>query len=184
MPEPIDANAAILRHRAAWRNRGNGRPRFALEPGPGQESVWDYPRPPRIEPDPRVLEVHHRDERLAFTNRAVRVLETASPPAFYVPPEDVVTERLVDSGGRSLCEWKGEAVDWSLVNGPASIAWSYERYFAEFESIAGWIAFYPARVECFLGGERVRPQPGGYYGGWTTDEIVGPVKGEPGVRDA
>ena len=179
----LEASDAIRAHRAAWRNRGRRRPSFAHEPLPGQESVWDYPRPPRIEAESRTIEIRWRDEVVGASRRGVRVLETASPPTVYLPPDDVAVERLVASGARSLCEWKGEAVDYSLAGGPSSVAWSYPHVFPEFAAIAGWFSFYPARLDCSLGGERVRPQPGGYYGGWITDEIVGPVKGEPGARD-
>lgn len=176
-------DARIEAHRARWRNRGAVRPPFATEPAEGEESVWDYPRPPCIVSETRAVEVRHEGRTIAASMAAVRVLETASPPTLYLPPADVRAEWLVDSGARSFCEWKGEAVDLDLVDGPCSAAWCYPRVFPEFASIAGWYSFYPGRVECTLGGERVRPQPGGYYGGWITDEIVGPVKGEPGVVD-
>ena len=180
VPNLLEPDSQILRHRQQWRYRGQERPEFARSPGPGQESVWDYPRPPRIVPDPRHVEVRFEDRLIAETTNAVRVLETASPPTFYLAPADVHVEWLVESGARSMCEWKGGAVDFDLIDGPRSVAWCYPQVFPEFESIAGWFAFYPARLECFVAGERVRPQPGGYYGGWITDEIVGPVKGEPG----
>ena len=93
----------------------------------------------------------------------------------------IMIAALAPSGRRSLCEWKGEAVDFDLVDGPGSVAWCYPRVFPEFAGIAGWFAFYPSRLECFVADERARPQPGGYYGGWLTEEIVGPVKGEPGI---
>jgi uncharacterized protein (DUF427 family) len=129
---------------------------------------------------------------LARSDRAVRVCETASPPAYYVAPEEVATEHLVPGYGRSTCEWKGEARYWSVVLGEAGVpggngtrvdnaAWSYPEPWEGFESLAGWFAFYPAAVECYLGTERVRPQEGGFYGGWVTDEIVGPWKGAPGT---
>lgn len=173
-------DAAILRARRQWQYTGQSRPAFAVVPGPGQESVWDYPRPPRIVPDSRRVEVRLGDRLIADSAAAVRVLETASPPTFYLPPSDVATAELLPSGARSMCEWKGRAVDFDLRDGPRSVAWCYERTFPEFAAIAGWLAFYPAKLECRVAGERVRPQPGGYYGGWITDEIVGPVKGEPG----
>jgi uncharacterized protein (DUF427 family) len=182
-------DAAVLRARRCWRYTGDERPPFAIEPGPGQESVWDYPRPPRIVPDPRHVEVRWGDRLIAESARAVRVLETASPPTFYLPPEDVHVSDLVPSGRRSICEWKGIAIDLDLAGGSggssrapsmASVAWSYPKTFPEFASIRGWISFYPAKLECRVDGERVRPQPGSVYGGWITDEIVGPVKGEPG----
>lgn len=181
MTDFLHADARIEASRSHWRHRGQTRPDFAKPTREGQESVWDYPRPPRIVPDPRPVEVRFEGRVIASTTRAIRVLETASPPTFYVRPEDVDRAALVPSGRTSMCEWKGQAVDFDLADGPASVAWCYPRVFPEFAEIAGWFAFYPARVECFVDDERVRPQPGGYYGGWITDEIVGPVKGEPGI---
>ena len=183
MPEFLQPDARTVAHRAKWRLRGQARPLFARTTRAGEESVWDYPRPPRIVPEARAVDVRFGDRILAESTRAVRVLETASPPTVYVPPGDVRAELFVPSGARSLCEWKGEAIDYDLVDGPGSVAWSYPRVFPEFEAIAGWFAFYPARVACTLDGERVRPQPGDYYGGWLTDEIVGLVKGEAGAVD-
>jgi uncharacterized protein (DUF427 family) len=110
----------------------------------------------------------------------VRVLETASPPTFYIPPDDVERERLVPVRGRSHCEWKGEARYWALEPDGEPVAWSYPDPYPEFAVIRDWLAFYPGRVECRVDGERVRPQPGRFYGGWITDELVGPFKGEPG----
>lgn len=175
----LEVDAEILFARRRWLYRGQRRPPFAATPGPGQESVWDYPRPPRIEIDPRRVEVSFGSDRLAESTRAVRVLETASPPTYYLPPEDVAVDRFVASGATSMCEWKGRAVDLDLDSGPGSAAWTYPATFPEFESIAGWYSFYPARLTCRVAGRIVLPQPGGYYGGWITDEIVGPVKGEP-----
>ena len=163
-----------------WIHTGVERPPFAVEPRPGQESVWDYPRPPAIVADTRRIVVGDPDDPLAATHGAMRVLETASPPTFYVPPADVRTERLVRAAGRSFCEWKGEATYWSLVGvSDTPIAWSYLSPLPEFAAIAGWFAFYPGRIECRVDGEVVRPQAGGFYGGWITDEIVGPLKGDP-----
>ena len=181
MSEFLDADRSVLRHRKLWRYRGTDRPPFAIAPGAEQESVWDYPRPPRIVPDRRLVEVRAGSSLIASSVRSVRVLETASPPTFYLPPEDVDETRLVPSGRVSSCEWKGLACDLDLVGGPRSAGWRYDEVYPEFASIAGWYAFYPSRLECLVARERVRPQPGGYYGGWLTKEIVGPVKGEPGV---
>ncbi len=180
-PLVLEPSRMVLQHRASWELRGQVRPAFAREPGPGQESVWDYPRPPRVEPDGRRVSVCSGTRRIGETRRAIRVLETASPPTFYLPPEDVETSLLVESGRVTHCEWKGEAVDLDLRGGPPSVGWRYARTYAEFAPYRNWVAFYPGRVECFVDDERVRPQPGGYYGGWMTDEIVGPVKGEPGI---
>lgn len=168
--------------RAVWQHHGDRRPAFADTPGPGQESVWDYPRPPVAVSDSRTIEVWAGDTRVAVTRRAVRVLETASPPCFYLPREDVDMALLRSAPGQSHCEWKGAARYFDVVT-PEHLArhaaWSYERPFAEFADIAGHIAFYANRLACFVDGERVRPQPGHYYGGWVTDEIVGPFKGGP-----
>jgi uncharacterized protein (DUF427 family) len=171
--------------RSGWENRGRGRPGFAPEPGPGQESVWDYPRPPRCVPDRRRVLVRAGSTRIAETIHALRVLETASPPTFYLPREDVRLEYLEPAPGVSRCEWKGEARYFDLVlpeRRVARAAWCYPAPFAGYEAIRGRLAFYPARLACFVDGERVRPQSGGFYGGWVTDEVVGPWKGEPGTE--
>lgn len=167
-----------------WQYTGAERPGFAETPGPGQESVWDYPRPPAIVADARTVEVTHQDRRLARSSRAVRVLETAGPPTFYLPATDVDLVHLAAAPDSSWCEWKGVAQYWRLAiaGAPAiAVAWCYPRPNAAFSRIAGYLAFYPGRVECRVDGERVQPQPGGFYGGWITKEIVGPVKGEPGT---
>ena len=179
MPEIPDW---LARARDKWTNTGTERPDFAEEPGPGQESVWDYPRPPALVGDTRLVVVGDPETPLASTQRALRVLETASPPTFYLPPDDVDRDRLVAATGSSMCEWKGQARYWALRDGPDEvIAWDYPNPFGEFERLAGYLSFYPGRIECRVDGEVVRPQPGGFYGGWMTDEIVGPVKGEPGT---
>ena len=168
---------------AMWDFDGRRRPPFALTPGEGEESVWDYPRPPRCALDARQVVVRAPGGVLASSTRAIRLLETASPPGFYLPPEDVDTAQLAPAPGRSLCEWKGAAVYWRLANDPAGqpIGWSYPAPHAAFAVIAGYFAFYPGRVACFVNDERVAPQPGGFYGGWVTREIVGPWKGDPGT---
>lgn len=163
---------------------GRPRPAFAVAPGPGQESVWDYPRPPRIAGDGREVLVRAGDVLVARTARAVRVLETASPPTFYLPFEDIVPGLLVPSAGSSYCEWKGRARYWSVRAGERTferVGWSYPEPLPGFEAIAQSVAFYATTLECFVGGERVQPQPGGFYGGWITREVVGPFKGEPGT---
>lgn len=165
--------------RAKWRFRGIARPSFAQEPSPGEESVWDYPRPPRLAPDRRRVRVAHGQRVLADSTRAVRVLETASPPTFYIPPEDVDETLLRPSARTTLCEWKGVAREFDLPE-RTGVAWAYRDTFPEFRALAGYFSFYPARVDCTVDGEPVLPQPGGYYGGWLTREIVGPVKGGPG----
>lgn len=152
---------------------------------PGQESVWDYPRPPRVEPDTRHVVVRFGGEVVADTRRAVRVLETSHPPVFYIPPEDVRIELLESNGQQTWCEFKGDAHYYDLVvDGKVSesAAWCYPEPRAGYEAIQHGIAFYPGRVdECTVDGERVTPQAGGFYGGWITSEIVGPFKGDPGT---
>jgi len=154
-------------------------------PGPGQESVWDYPRPPRVEPVPERLRVVVDGEVLAETTRAFRVLETAGAPVYYFPPEDVQMDRLSPSPHGSFCEWKGGASYHTFV-GPTGrriedIAWSYATPNRGYKAITGHLAFYAGRVdEAWVGDERATPQPGHFYGGWVTSRIVGPIKGEPG----
>lgn len=174
----------LERARAHWKHSGSDRPTWAVVPGPGQESVWDYPRPPRIEPDTRLVRVIAEGRTLAETRRAIRILETASPPTFYIPRDDVNMDWLEPARGASLCEWKGSASYWSARGAgdrPIQVAWSYETPFAEFASIRGHLSFYPSRVECYVDADRVRPQPGDFYGGWITPDVVGPFKGDPGT---
>lgn len=167
-----------MRHAIVW--DGSQRPSFADPTAPGQESVWDYPRPPRIAPDARRVVVMDGEAVLGGTRRALRVLETASPPTFYLPRADVHAERLVPAPGASWCEWKGRARYWSL--GGAAVAWSYDDPRPGYEALRDHVAFYPGRVACFVDRVRVLPQPGGFYGGWVTPEVVGPWKGEPGTE--
>lgn len=169
--------------RGGWRYGGQERPPFAIAPGEGQESVWDYPRPPRLEPDPRLVEVRLGPETIARTERSVRVLETASPPTFYIPPEDVRAKLLEPASGRTHCEWKGEARYWTVVAGAVrleGVGWSYPDPSPVFVALKDYLCFYPARIECYVDAVRVEPQPGRFYGGWVTPEIVGPFKGGPG----
>ena len=157
-----------------------------VAPGPGQESVWDYPRPPRVEDSRRRVRVIVGGRTIVDTSRAKRVLETASPPVYYVLLGDVDMTHLRRAEGTTFCEWKGTASYFDLVIGERivpRVAWTYREPSTGFEAIRDHIAFYPGRVDaCYLDDERVRPQPGAYYGGWVTDEIVGPFKGEPGTE--
>ena len=154
-----------------------------IEPQPGQESVWDYPRPPRVESTTKHIQVIFNGVAIADTRQAKRVLETSHPPVYYLPPQDVKLEYLQPKQGSSLCEWKGSAGYFDLVVGNAhseNAAWFYADPTPAFEIIRGHIAFYASRVEvCYVDGERVIPQPGDFYGGWVTSDIVGPFKGEP-----
>ncbi len=145
------------------------------------ESVWDYPRPPRLEPTPRRLHIVH-GAVLADTVRALRILETSHPPVYYIPQSDIAMDRLRPSQRRgSFCEWKGAAVYWSLPGVP-DVAWSYPKPAPAYLALKDHLAFYASRVdECTVDGERVEPQPGDFYGGWITSDLLGPFKGAPGT---
>ena len=157
-----------------------------IEPGAGRESVWDYPRPPRVEPCRRHLEVVFGGIVVAETTHALRVLETSQPPAYYIPPGDVRWEYFTASAHTTACEFKGVARYWTIrVARRAAVdaAWSYPDPAAGYEAIRDHIAVYPGRVDaCMLDGERAQPQEGAFYGGWITREIVGPFKGGPGTE--
>ncbi len=174
----------IDRELRRWRELPRERPDHLEAPGPGQESVWDYPRPPRVEAVSPEIRVEFAGVVLARTRRALRVLETAGPPVYYLPPDDVRVRHLERTGDSTLCEWKGEAVYWTVRSGERTsprAAWSYPRPLAGFEAIRGYFAFHAGRVDaCFVGRESASPQPGEYYGGWITSAVVGPFKGEPG----
>lgn len=177
-----DVPAWLEQARNQWTNRGQGRPDFAVEPGPGQESVWDYPRPPAVVHDQRRIEVRAGALLIAASSRSVRICETSHPPSFYLPPDDVVEGTLHVVAGSSHCEWKGRAEYVAVTGSDEPIGWRYPTPYAEFAEHAGWVSFYPARVACSVDGEAVRPQAGGFYGGWITDDVVGPFKGEPGTQ--
>lgn len=170
--------------RRGWTHTGARRPPFAHEPAQGQESVWDYPRPPALVGDDRQVVVRLGGVVIADSTRAARVLETSHPPTFYIPREDVDMDRLERAGRGSRCEWKGEATYFDVIGGQIRrprVAWSYEAPFGEFTAIAGHVSFYPRDLDCTVGGAPVEPQPGGFYGGWITPDVVGPFKGEPGT---
>ncbi len=157
-----------------------------IKPGPGQESVWDYPRPPRIEPSTKHIVVSFHGQIIAETQRAYRVLETSHPPVYYIPKEDVNPGFLRNAvGKRTFCEWKGPAVYFDIVVGERSskaAAWSYPQPAPAFRALRDCLAFYPSRVdECRVDGEVVEAQPGDFYGGWITQDVVGPFKGLPGT---
>ncbi len=156
-----------------------------IEPGPGQESVWDYPRPPRVEPCRRRIRIVHRDIVIAESTAALRVLETSHPPGIYLPPRDVRVDLLEPADTTTFCEFKGRASYWNLVVGGATAreaAWSYPSPTPSFAALRGYFSFYPARVDaCFCDDEQVVPQEGGFYGGWITADVVGPFKGGAGT---
>ena len=169
----------------SWHWRGQQRPPFAAVPAEGQESVWDYPRPPRVVADTREVIIRWGEIEVARSRAALRILETAHPPSFYLPPGDVATRFLRPGSGSSMCEWKGAARYWSLVHEDRTlrnVAWSYPTPLPGAEQLAHFIAFYPAALHCTVGGAVVSPQAGGFYGGWITPELVGPFKGIAGSQ--
>lgn len=156
-----------------------------IPPGPGQESVWDYPRPPRVEPVDKHLKVVFNGQVIAETRRGLRVLERGLAPAYYIPREDVVMALLRQTDHTTLCKYTGMATYYSVnVDGKTSenAAWSYETPNADYVAVLGYLAVFPARVDaCYVDGELARPQHATYYGGWVTDAVVGPFAGDPGV---
>ncbi len=164
------------------------RPR-RIEPGPGQESVWDYPRPPRVEEVSQRLRVVLGGRTVADTQgcaeAAYRVLETSHPPTYYLPLSSFMPGSLRRAAGSSFCEWKGRAVYADIVAGDVvapEAAWGYPEPARPYAVLRDRVAVYPGRVQaCLVDDERVEAQPGGFYGGWMTSRIAGPVKGEPGT---
>jgi len=155
-----------------------------LPAGPGQESVWDYPRPPRVAADDREVVVVLGGVEVCRSRRAVRVLETSHPPTWYLPGPDWLPGALVAASGSSWCEWKGAASYLGVVGGDRTAdaaAWTYRDPAPAFAVLRDAVAVYPAAMDsCTVDGELVRPQEGGFYGGWVTADVVGPFKGAPG----
>lgn len=155
-----------------------------IDPKPGQESVWDYPRPPRLEPSSKRIQIIFNGVTIADSQRTQRVLETSHPPVYYIPPEDIKMEYLKVTNQQSFCEWKGSAKYYTLVVGDkqeTNVAWYYSNPTSVFAAIKDFVAFYPSRMDaCYVDGEKVTPQPGDFYGGWITNDIVGPFKGVAG----
>jgi uncharacterized protein (DUF427 family) len=160
---------------------------------PGQESVWDYPRPPRLEPCSKRVQVQFKGRWIADSQSTLRVLETSHPPVYYIPPQDIQQQYLHSMTGNSFCEWKGVATYYTLTV-PCSqdlgedggtveqAAWTYLSPTPTFAAIQGYVAFYPSKMDaCYVDGELVKAQPGDFYGGWITQNIVGPFKGSPGT---
>ena len=150
---------------------------------PQVERVADYPRPPVMVASEQLIEVRALGALLVQTRRSFRVLETFHPPTYYLPPEAVHLELLQPAAGRSFCEWKGVARYYSVVVGDQRLeraVWTYPEPTAPFAALAGWYALYPGLMDgCWVEGERVGPQPGGFYGGWITSAVQGPFKGDP-----
>lgn len=152
-----------------------------IEPGPGQESVWDYPRPPRLEDSTKHIQVMFNGVTIADSRRAKRVLETSHPPVYYIPLDDVNADYLICTSRSTFCEWKGQAGYYTISVGDQlaeNAAWFYPEPTPAFAEIKDYVAVYPSRMEaCYVDGELVQSQPGDFYGGWITSHIVGPFKG-------
>ena len=179
MTDPAWLQAA----RDQWHWRGQQRPPFAVEPGPDHVSVWDFPRPPQLVADTREVVLRWGSTEVARTRGAICVLETGHPPSFYLPWADVNHALLQPAPGGSFCEWKGPARYWSLVDGARmlpGVAWSYPQPLAGAEALADRVAFYLRGLKGWIDGAPLLPQPGGFYGGWITPELVGPFKGGAG----
>lgn len=156
-----------------------------ITPAPGQESVWDYPRPPRVDPSSERVVLRLGGTVVADTTRAIRVLETSHPPTYYIPRADFADGALEPAAGSSFCEFKGAAKYLSVRSGATVAersAWYYPTPSAGYDALVDHIAVYPAAMEsCEVDGERVSAQAGDFYGGWITSRVVGPFKGEPGT---
>lgn len=156
-----------------------------VEPGPDQESVWDYPRPPALEDVSERVRVVFGGVAIVDTTRAKRVLETSHPPVYYLPPEDIQMEHLEATGRTSMCEWKGRARYYTVEAGgkrAEQAAWAYPDPTDRFAAMQDYVAFYPSRMDaCWVGDEQAEAQEGDFYGGWITPKVVGPFKGSPGT---
>jgi len=159
--------------------------RQRIEPKPGQESVWDYPRPPRLEQSTKHIQVVFNGEVVADTKKPLRMLETSHPPVYYIPAADVKPEYLTPTNHQTFCEWKGKARYYTLKVGDqeaVNAVWDYPNPSSRYPEIVDHFAFYPAKMEaCYVDGEKVQAQEGDFYGGWVTSDIVGPFKGAPGT---
>ncbi|AFY38337.1 protein of unknown function DUF427 [[Leptolyngbya] sp. PCC 7376] len=155
-----------------------------LPAAPDQESVWDYPRPPRLEPCDKPIKIIFNGVAIAETKESYRVLETSHPPVYYLPPNSIQQKYLKEAPGQSFCEWKGIARYYSVIVNDKTlekVAWYYPEPTATFTELKNYVAFYAQPMDaCYVDDEKVTPQPGGFYGGWITKDIVGPFKGEPG----
>ncbi|SDE84412.1 Uncharacterized conserved protein, DUF427 family [Pricia antarctica] len=173
----------LRKAREGWDHNGNERPPFAIEPKEGQRSVWDFPRPPIIERVSKPIVVSIQGMKIVDSIAALAVLETASPPTYYIPQCDIDMSVLMKlSGKTSMCEWKGPAVYWALKTMDSrSIAWSYPNPFPEFILLKDYLAFYPQHLDCYFDGKIVKAQAGEFYAGWITPDLSGPFKGESGT---
>ncbi|MGB3612991.1 MAG: DUF427 domain-containing protein [Elainellaceae cyanobacterium] len=157
-----------------------------IPPGPGQESVWDYPRPPRIEDVTKHIKIIFNDKLIVDTHRSKRGLETSHPPTYYIPIDDIKMEYLTPTTHATYCEWRGWAKYYTLTVGDRqakNVAWYYTEIFPAYDEVKDHVAFYPGPMDaCYVDDEKVQPQAGAFYAGWITSDIVGPFKGDPGTR--
>ena len=154
-------------------------------PQDGQESVWEYPRPPIVRASNVSVKVQLAGIVIAESNKSVQVLETSHPPTYYLPPDDVDQSYFTKIDRSSFCEWKGNAIYWDVSVNKSEVragAWSYDQPTSAFKQLAGYFSFYPASFECFVDNKLVIPQPGQFYGGWVTEDVVGPFKGVTGSQ--
>ncbi len=156
-----------------------------ISPSPNQESVWDYPRPPRLEATDKHIRIIFNGELIADTHSAQRILETSHPPNYYIPMADIKVEYLLLSTHSTYCEWKGRAHYYTLQVGDralVNVAWYYPEITPAYEQLKGYVGFYPGPMDaCYVDDEKVKPQAGNFYAGWITQDIVGPFKGEFGT---
>ena len=156
-----------------------------ITPGPGQESVWDYPRPPKVEDSNDHIQIVFNGVTLVDTHRAKRVLETSHPPVYYITPEDIKMEYLLSSSYSTYCEFKGNASYYTIRVGDKTLpdgAWYYRKPSPGYETMVNHVAFYPGKMDaCYVNGEQVQAQPSDFYGGWITSRVTGPFKGEAGT---
>jgi uncharacterized protein (DUF427 family) len=156
-----------------------------IKPGPGQESVWDYPRPPRIEPFNGSIRIIFNNEEILNTNRSYRILETSHPPTYYLPISAFKSGVLNETVGSSFCEFKGMASYFDIQVGEKvarKSAWYYPEPSIRFKDLKDHVCLYASPMDaCLINDEKVIPQPGGFYGGWITSNVVGPFKGGEGT---
>jgi uncharacterized protein (DUF427 family) len=178
----LPASEGILTSRTKWQHTGAQRPEFAEAPKADEESVWDYPRPPLVQPVEAVCRVFNGKTLIAESQACVRVCETAGAPTYYFPPTDVESELIEPAEMASICEWKGVSQHLT-VDGVPEAGWRYIRMFEEFADLFEWPSFHPKQLLCFIDTERVSHQDGGFYGGWVSESLSGPIKGRAGSED-
>ncbi len=156
-----------------------------VKPGPGQESCWDYPRPPALDTSNESIVIELGGMVIARSTKSWRVLETSHPPTYYVPRAAFVEGALRLTTGATWCEWKGKATYYDLVAGDTVVqagAWNYPEPTPRFADLSDAISLMPAVVDRItINNEVVTPQEGTFYGGWITSRVVGPFKGAPGT---